>query len=64
VNRFIVRQPTEEGQCVQCGFPVYVCDWAIESNGSIYCSEGCLREDRSHNDGPLPVFSRDEDYPD
>lgn len=61
MNRFIIRQPTQESHCVQCGFLLYVGDWALKSNGSIYC---CLREVRSHDDGLLPVFSRDEAYSD
>lgn len=64
MTRVIIRQPAEETTCCVCGCPLYVGDWAQESNEQIYCSEACLHEDRSHNDGLLPIFSRDECYPD
>lgn len=43
-----VRRPSEEGQCVNCGWPAYVGDsmwWEITEDGELcFCGRACAQE--------------------
>jgi hypothetical protein len=49
IEKYYIGHHTEEDQCLFCGFPIYVGDFAYFYNWNIYCSKEHAKNERDGN---------------
>jgi hypothetical protein len=45
MERYTIKDRSEESECQYCGYPLYVGDRAMEHNDGVYCSKTCANSE-------------------